>query len=70
MDDVHLLGVPRQKIRFFHCRISAADDGNDLLPKEGAVADRAVGDALAGVLLLARNAELDGRAARGDDDRR
>src|SRR5207248_8633868 len=50
--------------------VATADHGQDLVLEEGAVADRAVGHAAAGQLLLARNLELPGQAAGGHDHRR
>ena len=68
--DVHLLGVAREKVRLLDGGVATADDGDALIAEERAVADRAVRDALARVLQLARDAELDRRAAGGDDHRR
>src|SRR5438105_6718124 len=69
MNEVHLVGVAREKVGFLGGGVTAADDRDRMIAEERAVADRAVRDALARVLELTGNAELHGRAARRDDGR-
>src|SRR5438874_2365082 len=70
MDQVHLRPVAREEVGFLYRRVAATHDGDDLIPEKRAITDRAVRNALAGVLDLARDAELHRRAASGDDGRR
>ena len=51
-----------------HGGVAAAEHRDFLAGEEEAVAGGAIGDAMAGVLLLARGAELAVRGAGGDDD--
>ena len=67
--DVDLRGELRQERRLLHRRVAAPDDGDLLLAEEEAVARRAVRDAVAGEALLARDTDLAGCGARGEDDR-
>src|SRR5947208_2575282 len=67
VDEIHLVGIAREKIRFLGGRITATDYGDRVVPEEGAIADRAIRYALARVFDLTRNAELHGRAAGRDD---
>ena len=67
VDEIHLVGIAREKIRFLGGRITATDYGDRVVPEEGAIADRAIRYALARVFELTRNAELHGGAAGRDD---
>ena len=68
VNEIHLLRVAREEIRFFGRRVTAADDGDRMPAEKRAVADRAVRHSLPRVLDLAGNAQLDRRAAGRDDD--
>ena len=70
VDQVDLAPVAGQEGALLDGRVAAADDRDVRALEEGAVADRAVGDALAGQLLLAGDAELARLAAGRDDHRR
>ena len=68
VDDRHGAGELGQEGRLLDGGVAAADDGDVLVAEEEAVAGRAPGDAVAGQLLLAGQAELAvGRAHREDD---
>src|SRR5947209_3272800 len=68
VNDVDLLGIAGQKDAFLERGIAAADHGDHLLLEEGAVTDRALRHTASLELTFARNAELLGLAARGQDD--
>ncbi len=67
VDDVDPARVAGQEVALFERGVTAADDGEDLVLEEGAVADRAIGDPAAGQLGLARHLQLSGEAAGGHD---
>src|SRR5581483_8594990 len=71
VDQIHFVREAREIIGLLARRVATADDRDDLLAEEIRVADGAVADAAAGEFQLARDPELDRRAARRDDhDRR
>ena len=67
--DVDLRGVAREVVRLLDRGVAAAHHRQHLALEERAVTHRAIRHALAGVLLLARDAELHRRAAGGEDHR-
>ena len=69
VDDHDLAREPREERRLLHRRVAAADDRDDLVAEEGAVARRAVGDAATLERLLRREAELASARAGRDDHR-
>ena len=64
VDDVDLGRVAGEVVGFFDRGVATAHDRDDFVLEEGAVAHRAVGDAAAGKLELARNTELAGVSRR------
>src|SRR5260370_21840049 len=66
---MNLARITRQVSGLFDRRIATADDRQALAFEERAVAHRTVRDALARVLLLARDAEFDGRPTGREDHR-
>ena len=68
MNDVELLRETGQEETLLERGVAPADDREVGAFEKGAVADRAVGDAAAVVLLLTHDTELRGLAADGDDD--
>src|SRR5258708_3519770 len=69
VDHRHFFAETGQEIRFFHGRISAADDHNLLPAIEKTVAGGAGADAMADELLLIRQIQPARGGARGDDER-
>ena len=69
VDERHALAEPGEVARLLHRRVAAADDGHVLAAEERAVAHGAGADALVLELVLAREAEVLGARAGGDDDR-
>jgi len=66
--DVELVGETGQEKAFLESRVAPSDDSQVRPFEEGAVADRAVRDPAAVVLLLADDAELGRLSTDGDDD--
>jgi hypothetical protein len=69
MDDVHLSTIAGEIVCFLHRGIATPNNGKGLALEEGAVAYRAIRDALAGVLELTRHSQLEWCAACGEDHR-
>jgi len=69
MDDVHLRSVTRQERGFFDSTVAAADDCQNLVLEERAVADRAVAHAAPGELAFAWRAQLARQTASRHDHR-
>src|SRR5439155_4785912 len=63
----HFARVAREIVRLFDGGVAAAHDREHLALEERAIAHRAIRDALARVLQLARNAQLHRRATGGED---
>src|SRR5688572_26019253 len=67
VNQVNLLSVPRQKIRFLDSGVPSPDHRDRVAAKEGAVTHRAVAHAFIRILELDGFAELDGCPAGGKD---
>src|SRR5207302_2364826 len=68
VDQVDLAGVAGEEGCLLNGRVASTHDGDVLLLEEGAVADRALGDPAPLEVGLARDAQLLGLAACGEDD--
>ncbi len=66
MDQIHLLGIAREKVTLFDGGITATDNGDSVALEECTVADGAVGHTLPCILGLAGDAELDRRTTSRD----
>src|SRR6185312_15374116 len=69
VDDVDLVGELGEEVCLFHCGVSTANDGDDLLAEEESVAGGAPGHAVAAQAIFVFEAEPAIGGAGGKDDR-